>query len=85
MTVHIVNAEIPFLLSLADMDRLEGVHNNLENTLTHKPSGIKASVQRRFGYPFHSWSYPLYCFYITTELQPFQRRFGNPSAGKQYN
>lgn len=40
-----VDADIPFLLSLADMDQLSLVYDNLKSTLSHKPSAMSAAVQ----------------------------------------
>ena len=50
ITFHIVTADIPFLLSLADLDRLKVYFNNLTNMLV-TPQG-EIPVVRRFGYPF---------------------------------
>ncbi len=47
---HVIKADTPFLLSLADMDRLKVYFNNVENLLIDK---IKAlPVIRRFGHGF---------------------------------
>jgi hypothetical protein len=60
---HVVKADIPFLLSLADMDRLKVYFNNVTNSLIQMvktPNGIlrkKGSypVIRRFGHGFLLW------------------------------
>ena len=47
---HIVKADIPFLLCLKDIDKLEVYYNNLKDVLM-TPSGT-IPVHRRFGHPF---------------------------------
>ena len=47
---HILNTNTPFLLSLADIDKLSVYFNNLTNALV-SPQGDIPTV-RRFGYPF---------------------------------
>ena len=86
---HIVEADTPFLLSLADMDRLKIYLNNLSNVLV-TPSG-DVPVVRQFGHPFLLWDTPLQvhlaesfdcnpCYLTTVELQRLHRRFGHPSV-----
>jgi hypothetical protein len=47
---HVMLAKTPFLLSLADMDKLGVYFNNFTNRIV-TPIG-KAPVVRRFGHPF---------------------------------
>ncbi len=88
---HIVQADTPFLLSLADMDQLGVYLNNLTNTLV-SPSG-NVPVVRRFGHLFLLWNASLEsflfesfncnpCFLTNVELQRLHRRFGHPSVSR---
>jgi hypothetical protein len=88
---HIVNASTPFLLSLADMDRLKIYLNNITNTLV-TADGRSVPIVRRFGHPFLLWhaaesfvteslnENP--CFLTDIELRRLHRRFGHPSVGR---
>jgi hypothetical protein len=88
---HIVHANTPFLLSLADMDRLGVYFNNLTNTLV-TPQG-DVLVVRRFGHSFLLWNASLEtfiiesfdhnpCFLTNVELQRLHQRFGHPLANR---
>jgi hypothetical protein len=48
---YIVNANTPFLLSLAKMDAKKITLNNVQNKLTSK-NGVSVSIVRRFGHLF---------------------------------
>jgi hypothetical protein len=58
--VHIMASQIPFLLSLADMDKLSVYFNNLSNALI-TPNEPVPTV-RRFGYPFLLWGASFHAF-----------------------
>ena len=88
---HIVKADTPFLLCLADMDRLGVYFNNIDNSLVMKSTRIP--VIRRFDHPFLLWESSLNsfitqsfdhnpCYLTETELRQLHRRFGHPSAMK---
>ena len=47
---HIIYVDTPFLLSLADIDRLQVYYNNLINTIVTPVKEVP--VVRRFGHPF---------------------------------
>jgi hypothetical protein len=90
---HVVHADTPFLLCLADMDALQVYYNNLSDTLV-TPTG-SFSVIRRFGHPFLCWEESLQllisdslewnsCLLSKTELRRLHRRFGHPSAERLY-
>jgi len=54
---HIVKADTPFLLCLADMDRLQVYYNNITDTLTSPITALGSKhitllIIRRFGHPF---------------------------------
>jgi hypothetical protein len=55
VTFHVVDAKIPFLLCLRDMDRLGVYVNNLENAIIIKNSDERVLVVRRFGHIFLLW------------------------------
>lgn len=89
---HVVKADTPFLLCLADMDRLNIYYNNLQNKLILNDDKI-IPITRRFGHPFLLWECSLNayvtesfacnpCYLTETELRQLHRRFGHPSAMK---
>jgi hypothetical protein len=49
--LHIVNANTPFLLSLAKMDAKKITLDNVQNKLTGK-DGASVPIVQRFGHPF---------------------------------
>src|SRR5436190_6747401 len=86
---HIVKADTPFLLCLADMDALQIYYNNLTNTVVTPTSTIP--VVRQFGHPFILWGSSLQqfvvssfsynpCYLTTVELSRLHRCFGHPSV-----
>lgn len=83
--LHIVEADIPLLLSLADLDRLKLVYNNLNDTLTHIPTKSRAKITRTFGHPFILWDPFRQCLFTESELRRLHRRFGHPHAEKLIN
>jgi hypothetical protein len=81
----------PFLLSLADIDKLNVYFNNLTNTLVTL-NGLVLIVCR-FGHSFLLWdtSFQVFiaesfaydpCFLTTVKLQRLYRRFSHPSINK---
>lgn len=54
-SMHIINSDLPNLLSLADMGRLGVYYNNLENKLYHVPSGFTSKCLRQKDRPFLWW------------------------------
>ena len=88
---HIVKADTPFLLSLADMDRLKVYLNNVKNVLVMEDQVIP--VIRRFDHPFLLWKTSLQsyitesfdtnpCYLTDTELRQLHKCFRHPSAMK---
>ena len=86
---HIVEANTPFLLCLADMDRLQMYYNNIRDVLVTRTKEVP--VVRRYGHAFllcnsSTQTYLLESLdqnpsYLTeTELQRLHRRFGHPSV-----
>ena len=89
---HIMPSKTPFLLSLADMDKLKVYYNNISDFLVTS-TGKTVPVVRRFGHAFLMWNNTLRsficgslnfnpCFLTETELRTLHRRFGHPSAGR---
>lgn len=83
--IHVVEADVPILLSLADMDRIRIHYNNLTHTLHHNPSGASISVSRQFGHPFIKWNNFTDSFFSESELRRLHKRFGHPTADKLLN
>ena len=88
---YVMLLKTPFLLSLADIDKLNVYFNNLTNTLVTL-NGLILTV-RRFGHSFLLWdtSFQVFiaesfaynpCFLTTIELQRLYCRFGYPLVGK---
>ena len=85
---HVVYADTPFLLSLADMDRLRVKFDNLTNTLITPYKTV--AVIRQFGHPFMLWHSTTAfiqdslqtqnCYLTESELRRLYRRFGHPSV-----
>src|SRR5271167_2038900 len=86
---HIVNASTPFLLCLADMDKLQVYYNNIQDVLVTRTGEVP--VVRRFGHAFLLCNSSLHsflleslelnpCYLTEVELQRLHRRFGHPSV-----
>jgi len=80
--LHVVDADVPMLLSLADMDILGLYYNNVSDLLIHSATNTSVGIVRKFGHPFYSWSPILHCMYTETELHRLHRRFGHPHVDK---
>jgi len=86
---HIVDANTPFLLCLADMDKLQVYYNNIQDVLVTRTKEVP--VVRRFGHAFLLCNSSLQayllesfesnpCYLTEVELQRLHRRFGHPSV-----
>jgi hypothetical protein len=86
---HVVHADTPFLLCLADMDSLQVYYNNLKDIIITCTGAVQ--VVRRFGHPFLLWNSALQsylaesfdtnpCYLTDVELRRLYRRFGHPSV-----
>lgn len=86
---HIVQVNTPFLLCLADMDRLGVFFNNISNKLIQ--SSHSYPVICRYGHAFLPWHTSVYsmitdsfdqnpCFLTDVELRRLHCRFGHPSV-----
>lgn len=91
---HIMKAETPFLLCLADMDKLGVYFNNLQNLVVTRTKET-VPVVRKFGHAFLLCNSALQT-YITesfeqypshlseVELRRLHRRFGHPAVDRLY-
>jgi hypothetical protein len=90
---HVVKADTPFLLCLADIDKLRVYYNNVTDALIGP--ALTLPITRRFGHPFLVWGEALRtyvqesfdynpCYLTSTEIHRLYRRFGHPSAEKLY-
>ena len=86
---HIVSVNTPFLLCLADMDKLGVFFNNVTNELVRDE--FVHPVVCRYGHAFLMWHTPTYslvaesldvnpCYLTEVELRRLHRRFGHPSV-----
>ena len=81
----LADADIPILLSLADMDRMMLKYDNIQDILEHIPSGEKVSVHRKYGHPFYKWCNMTISLFTEQELRRLHKRFGHPSSEKLFN
>ena len=88
---HVVKADPPFLLCLADMDTLKVYYNNLTNKLITPTKTVP--VVRRFGHPSMLCDESLrkyltdslnqsLCLLTATELRRLHRRIRHPAADR---
>ena len=86
---HILQVNTPFLLCLADMDKLGAYFNNIINQLVQSDQSYP--IIRRYGHVFLPWCTSAYtiatesfdqnpCFLTHVELRRLHRRFGHPSV-----
>lgn len=65
--IHVVDGDIPILLSIADMNRHSLVYLNTNDCLMHVPSGSLAKVKLTFGHPMIVWNRYMKCLFIKNE------------------
>ncbi len=82
---HIVDGDIPLLLSIADMEKLKLHFNNIINELHHQPSGTSVLITQQFCHPFYLWQLMLQALFTEAELRRLYRLFGHPHNEKLYN
>lgn len=91
---HIVAVNTPFLLCLADLDKLGAFFDNTKNQLIQGERTFQ--VIRRHGHAFLLWHISTYtlltdslienpCFLTEIELRRLHRRFGHPSVRRLQN
>lgn len=78
VTYHILDTPTPFLLSLADADRLGAYFNNVLDVIVRSDK-TTIPVVRKWGHPFFNVSLrEAASFFTETELRRLHRRFGHP-------
>jgi hypothetical protein len=93
---HVVDTDTPFLMSLADMDRLKIYLNNVTNTLVSTTGAAPLQVARKYGHTFLIWRvsaqafvedsiYTTECYLTDVELRRLHRRFGHPSVQRLHD
>lgn len=80
--IHVVEADVPVLLYIDDIDRLSLYLINLENALLHQESEMKAKNTRIKGHLFIQWNPHVVCMLTTVELRRLYLRFGYLSTDK---
>lgn len=83
--IHVLDAEIPILLSLADMNKHQLIFLNPFNKVTHLPFGESGRVNLKFGHPMVTWNRFIKYMFTMNELKLLHRRFGHPTVDKLYN
>ncbi len=78
--LHVDDAEVLILLSLADMGRIKLYYNNLTDFLHHTPSGACAKVTRQFGHPFIIWSVFAESLFTESELRRLHKPVRTPRS-----
>jgi hypothetical protein len=78
----VLDTSTPFLLCLADADRLGVYFNNVLNVIVRK-DGITVPVVRKWGHPFFNVSTnEATLFFTEVELRRLHRRFGHPRTDR---
>lgn len=83
--VHVVDADIPVLMSIADIHRLGIYFDNLSHKLIHPESRSFAGVIRICGHPYLQWHEHIHTHFTFAELRRLHRRFGHPQVDKLAN
>lgn len=66
--IHIIDDDVPLLLSLADVDQLSIYYNNAEDKLIHQKSVESASVKRFHEDLFSHWNPVITWLFTETEM-----------------
>lgn len=82
--MHIVDADVPLLLSLAGMDHLRLCFDTITNTIVHLFSHATAPFTRNHGQPLITWNPLTHCLFTESELRRLPQRFGHPDANNLY-
>src|SRR6266516_5383117 len=83
---HVLETPTPFLLCLADMDRLGVYFDNTKDELVGKNGKLTIPIVRKWGHPwfFLSKTEQQGTFLTETELRRLHRRFGHPATERLY-
>lgn len=83
--LHIVEANVPVVLSIDDMDYLGVFFNSLTSLFIHEIRK-EIAVINRFGGPlFRGWRESIYIYFNFTKLHRLRRSYGYPHMDKLYN
>lgn len=88
---YVAHADTPFLLSLADMDRLQIYYNSVKDVIISSIMGENWPVIRAYGHAWLLWDQHLItlvtesfncnpCYLTDVELRRLHKRFGHPSV-----
>jgi hypothetical protein len=80
----VLDTPTPFLLCLADANRLRAYFNNILNVIVRK-DGTTVPVVRKWGHPFFNVSTnEATLFFTEVELRRLHRRFRHPRTDRLY-
>ncbi len=83
---HIVDGDIPLLLSIAAMDKLKLHFNYIIYELYHELfPALAFLITQQFGHLFYLWQPMLRALFTEAELRRLHRLFGHPHNEKLYN
>lgn len=82
--MHILDTDVPLLLSVADMYKLKVYYTNLKNNLCNAPSGADATIVRLFEHLSLQWDPIQQCYFTVNQFLRLHKRFDNHSADKLY-
>lgn len=82
---NVVEADVPTLLSIDDMDRTGAYMNNMKNKLIHPARNRQADVIRRKGHPYLQWNEQVQCFFTYAELHRLHPGSGNRNVDRLCN
>jgi hypothetical protein len=84
VTYYVLDIPTPFLLCLADADRLGAYFNNVLNVIVRK-DGTTVSVVQKWGHPFFNVSMQeAVLFFTEIELRRLHWRFGHLRTERLY-
>lgn len=82
---HVVGADVPLLLYLDNMDKMEFFYANHTDNLEHPASGQSEDIVDQFGYIFVICNAPMKRFFSEIELKQLSRPFGHSITGTRHN
>lgn len=83
---HVLKTPTPFLLCLADMDRLGVYFDNTTDRLVNGETKVTVPIVRKWGHPwfFLNRNEAASVFLTEIELRRLHRRFGHPATNRLY-
>lgn len=83
--VDVVDADVPILMSIDDMDRIGVYYNSLDDKIVRPHTSAKAEVIRLCGHSYLQWVEYIHTHFTYTEPRPLCCRFVHPNANKLFN